>query len=82
MKKTLKDADDESTLRGVSRMDVEIQRATKFLQISTDLRQLQKRPEVDSNAIIVRTKDCSRIGLAGTESRKQGEITGKTKTIR
>jgi len=27
-------------------MDVEINRAIKFLQISTDLRQLQKRAEV------------------------------------
>jgi hypothetical protein len=46
LKKALKDAEAESVLKSVARMDVEIQRATKFLQISTDLRQLQKRADV------------------------------------
>ena len=46
LKNTLKDAEAESALKAVARMDVEIQRAIKFLQISTDLRQLQKRADV------------------------------------
>ncbi len=46
LKSALKDAEDESALQGVSRMDVEIKRAIKFLQISTDLRQYQKRADV------------------------------------
>ncbi|CAF3923286.1 unnamed protein product [Rotaria sp. Silwood2] len=48
LKNTLKDAEAESALKGVARMDVEIHRATKFLQISTDLRQLQRRADLDS----------------------------------
>lgn len=46
LKNALRDAELESELKGVARMDVEIQRAIKFLQISTDLRQLQKRADV------------------------------------
>jgi hypothetical protein len=46
LKDILKDAEYESALKAVDRMDVEIQRAIKFLQISTDLRQLQKRADV------------------------------------
>jgi protein-arginine kinase len=46
LKEALKNAGAESALQGVARMDVEIQRAVKFLQISTDLRQYQKRAEV------------------------------------
>jgi hypothetical protein len=42
----LKDTESQSALKAVARMDVEIQRAIKFLQISTDLRQLQKRADV------------------------------------
>ncbi|UJR23110.1 hypothetical protein I4U23_026131 [Adineta vaga] len=38
----------ESALKGIGRMDVEIQRAIKFLQISTDLRKLQKRADTDT----------------------------------
>ena len=47
-KNALKDSDLEPELKAVARMDLEIQRALKFLQISTDLRQLQKRPDVIS----------------------------------
>jgi hypothetical protein len=46
LKKVLKDANATSILKGVERMEVEIQRAIKFLQISVDLRQLQKRADV------------------------------------
>lgn len=46
LKDILKDAEAESALKGVARMDVEIHRAIKFLQISTDLRQLQRRADV------------------------------------
>jgi len=49
LKTALKDAEAQSALEGVARMDVEIKRAIKFLQISTDLRQYQKRPDVSSN---------------------------------
>ncbi|CAF4545963.1 unnamed protein product [Rotaria sp. Silwood1] len=48
LKNALKEAEAESALKGIARMDVEIHRATKFLQISTDLRQLQKRADLDS----------------------------------
>ncbi|CAF1294902.1 unnamed protein product [Adineta ricciae] len=48
LKDILKDAEAESAFKGVARMDVEIHRAIKFLQISTDLRQLQKRADIDS----------------------------------
>ncbi len=46
LKEALKNAKAESALQGVARMDVEIKRAIKFLQISTDLRQYQKRVDV------------------------------------
>jgi hypothetical protein len=46
LKNALKNAEAESALQGVTRMDVEIKRAIKFLQISTDLRQHQKRADV------------------------------------
>ncbi len=46
LKNILKDAESESALKAVERMDVEIHRAIKFLQVSTDLRQLQKRADV------------------------------------
>jgi len=46
LKEALKNAGAESALQGVARMDVEINRAVKFLQISTDLRQYQKLAEV------------------------------------
>jgi hypothetical protein len=46
LKNALKDAANESALQGVSRMDMEIQRAIKFLQIAADLRQYQKRAGV------------------------------------
>lgn len=49
LKNALKDAKAESALEGVLRMDVEIKRAIKFLQISSDLRQYQKRAHVSSN---------------------------------
>lgn len=48
LKNALKDSELEAELRAVARMDLEIQRALKFLQISTDLRQLQKRADVIS----------------------------------
>ncbi|CAF3780229.1 unnamed protein product [Rotaria sordida] len=50
LKNILKEAEAESALKGLARMDVEIHRAIKFLQISTDLRQLQKRADVDSKS--------------------------------
>ena len=46
LKNALKNAKADSALQGVTRMDVEIKRAVKFLQISTDLRQYQKRADV------------------------------------
>ncbi|CAF3336880.1 unnamed protein product [Rotaria sp. Silwood1] len=48
LKNALQEAAAESTLQGVMRMDVEIKRAIKFLQISTDLRQYQKRANTES----------------------------------
>lgn len=50
----LRDAKDTSALEGVALMKVEIKRAMKFLQISTDLRQHQKRAEVNSSVSPVR----------------------------
>lgn len=47
LKDALKTNETESAFNGVQRMDVEIKRAIKFLQISTDLRQYQKRAEVN-----------------------------------
>ena len=46
LKSALRDAEYESGLQGVARMEVEIKRAVKFLQISNDLRQLQRRADV------------------------------------
>ena len=46
VKAALKEAEADSALKGINRMDVEIHRAIKFLQISADLRQLQKRADV------------------------------------
>lgn len=46
LKGALRDAESESGLQGVARMEVEIKRAVKFLQISNDLRQLQRRADV------------------------------------
>ena len=51
IKNALKDAEAESALQGVMRMEVEIQRATKFLQISTDLRRYQHRVNVSINIL-------------------------------
>lgn len=48
LKNILKEAESDSVLKGIARMDVEIHRAIKFLQVSTDLRQLQKRADVTS----------------------------------
>lgn len=48
LKSALHDAECESGLNGVARMDVEIKRAVKFLQIANDLRQLQRRADVSS----------------------------------
>ncbi|CAF4207748.1 unnamed protein product, partial [Adineta steineri] len=45
LKTILKEAGAESAYSAVTRMDTEIHRAIKFLQISTDLRQLQKRAD-------------------------------------
>ncbi|CAF2488414.1 unnamed protein product [Rotaria sp. Silwood2] len=47
LKNALQEAAAESALQGVMRMDVEIKRAIKFLQISTDLRQYQKRTDTE-----------------------------------
>jgi hypothetical protein len=47
LKNALKNAESESALQGVSRMEVEIKRGIKFLQISTDLRQYQRRAQVN-----------------------------------
>ncbi len=52
LKNALKDAAVESALQGVTRMDVEIKRAIKFLQISIDLRQYQKRAGVSFNKFL------------------------------
>lgn len=46
LKGALHDAGCESGLQGVARMEVEIKRAIKFLQIANDLRQLQRRADV------------------------------------
>jgi len=46
LKTALQEAEAQSALQGVARMDVEIKRAIKFLQISHDLRQYQKRADV------------------------------------
>lgn len=46
MKNLLNEDDYAFILKGVNRMDVEINRAIKFLQIATDLRLLQKRADV------------------------------------
>ena len=46
LKNILKGAEYDSVLKGVKHMDVEIHRAIKFLQIATDLRQLQRRADV------------------------------------
>jgi hypothetical protein len=46
LKDALKDAKLVSVLKGVACMDVEIKRALDFLQISTDLRQLQRPADV------------------------------------
>ncbi|CAF4581909.1 unnamed protein product, partial [Rotaria socialis] len=48
LKNALQNAEAESALQGVMRLDVEIKRAIKFLQISTDLRQHQKRANNDT----------------------------------
>jgi len=48
LKNALKTNESESAFNGVQRMDVEIKRAIKFLQISTDLRQYQKRADVNN----------------------------------
>ncbi|CAF1582905.1 unnamed protein product [Rotaria magnacalcarata] len=52
VKAALKEAEAESALKGIARMDVEIHRAIKFLQISTDLRQLQKRADADAKPAV------------------------------
>ncbi|CAF0922263.1 unnamed protein product [Rotaria sordida] len=48
LKNALQNAEVESALQGVMRMDVEIKRAIKFLQISTDIRRHQKRTNTES----------------------------------
>ena len=81
LRKTLKEANDESTLKGVSRIDVEIKRGVKFLQISADLRQLQKRQEVK----FIHEQFEKRhyvIDLANSKANSTTcEITSSTKTI-
>ncbi|CAF1389296.1 unnamed protein product [Adineta ricciae] len=52
LKNALKNTNAESALEGVVRMDTEIKRAIKFLQISTDLRQHQKRAEIESKSVV------------------------------
>lgn len=47
LKDALSAAENESALKGVKRMDVEIHRAIRFLQIATDLRQLQRKANVN-----------------------------------
>ncbi|CAF1439450.1 unnamed protein product [Rotaria magnacalcarata] len=48
LKNALQNAEAESALQGVMRLDVEIKRAIKFLQISSNLRQRQKRANNDT----------------------------------
>ena len=46
LKKSLEKMEAKSVLEAVTKMDTEIMRAVKFLQISTDLRSLQTRADV------------------------------------
>lgn len=81
LRKTLKEANDQSTLKGVSRIDVEIKRGVKFLQISADLRQLQKRQEVKLIHEQFEKRDYV-IDLAKSKTNSNTcEITSSTKTI-
>jgi len=50
LKSALKNSEDDGVFKGVKRMDLELQRARKFLQISTNLRQLQIRADVVTEA--------------------------------
>ncbi|UJR25800.1 hypothetical protein I4U23_007150 [Adineta vaga] len=69
LKNALSDAKAKSALEGVSRMDVEIKRAIKFLQISTDLRRYQKQAGNESKVSIEPTpsgkKSSSKSSFAG-----------------
>ncbi|CAF3863314.1 unnamed protein product, partial [Adineta steineri] len=55
LKNVLKNAKAELVLKGVSHMDVEIKRAVKFLQISTDLRHHQKLAVNESKSTVTQT---------------------------
>lgn len=56
LKDLLKNAEADMTLKAVNRMDIEIHRAIKFLQISTDLRQLQRRADVSFYSLLMKIK--------------------------
>lgn len=58
LRQALRDAEDDSAVEAVNRMDTEIRRAEKFRQIAADLRRHQKRSQVR----LARSSNGKRIG--------------------